>query len=519
MRAVRLLFLLLGRLARRRSLCYVAAFVLPAIVSWLIVQRQGIPYPTVHDEFSYLLGADTFAAGRLANPTPPSPDHFESMHILVEPTYSSKYPVAQALMLAAGQSLFGHPFWGVSLEISLLCLAALWALRGVLTARMALLAMIAAWLVFGVSFYWARSYWGGANAFAGAMLAIGATARLRHQPSFAAGALLAAGLSLLFFSRPVEGGLLALCLLVYLNRKLFHRQVLIPAALLGSATMGFQVQVNSAVTGNATRLPYAEHASQYLSAPFFWMLPPDLSPKRGTGAIQIQREKELREARREEGISLALLEGFLRIEFSMPRGFSLLSGLLLYGLLGRKRRRTWFVILLILAAFACLETWLFAHYLAPLLAVYWLILFGTFEQLQHLRWRKRRAGPAFILLLLGAFLIPSLQNNLALAFGPTMPVQPRQWVESELLARSGKHLVFVRRQPGFDITDEWVYNSAELSQSRILWVRDLGTEANARLLTQFPGRQAWLCEPEIRDQKAAGSNFPRLEEIGLKDSP
>src|SRR5581483_7075658 len=140
--------------ARDRRRAILAAALFPMMARLLMFPWFPPPRPAIHDEFSYLLQADTFAHGRVTNPTPPYWQHFETEYTLFRPTYASQYQPAQGLVLAMGQVVFGHPWWGVWISMGLMCGALCWALGEIVPPIWAFAGALGAALQFGIFGLW-----------------------------------------------------------------------------------------------------------------------------------------------------------------------------------------------------------------------------------------------------------------------------------------------------------------------------------------------------------------------------
>lgn len=509
---------------RAAATVFLASFGVTASVSL----RRGLPVPEVHDEFSYLLAADTFARGRLANPPPACPEHFESMHILVRPTYQSKYPPGQGLFMALGMIAW-HPILGVWLSAALAAAATMWALRAMVPARWALLGGLMA-AVHPQLVEWGQRYWGGSVAVLGGALVLGGCVRLARAlrgercastlspRTWAAwSALTGAGMVILAFSRPFEGLVLTAVLgspiLWQLARKRYRggkmpaMAAILPAAGIVAAGMIWMGWYNWRVTGSALRMPYQEHQAQYACVPLFIFQPPLPRPHYNHRELEIfyVREQGYWYARRSSWRALwqeacknvvRLYEGCLGNVQVLAVPLVILPWFVLRNRLVRSLTAS----LLLFMAALMTETFMFAHYAAPAAALAAGILLLSMRRLA----RMGALGRLLTRMTIALFALWSCFWWVAFS-GWKQDLRwwhvRRQHINDNWPAlHGGRHLMLVR-YGDHNVHQEWVYNGADIGSAPVVWARDMGDERNRRLMEHFADRSVWLLEADAPESR------------------
>ena len=267
-----------SRLAESKLLAIWVIAIATIVIRLSILWLAPVPYPQVHDEFSYLLAADTFLHGRLTNPPHPMSLFLDTFHVNQHPTYMSKYPPGQGMALAVGQ-LLGNPWIGVLLSGGAMCGAVLWMLQGWLPPRWALVGAVLAMFKVAIFSYWMNTYLGGFVAAIGGALAVGALPRIVHHWQWWDAVILGIGVVILANSRPFEGMFLCLPVFVVLLFRLFRRgtpawrikltHVVAPLCIVGILGGAFMAYYNWRGTGRATLFPYAVNEKTYMSTPTF----------------------------------------------------------------------------------------------------------------------------------------------------------------------------------------------------------------------------------------------------------
>ncbi|HEV2492772.1 MAG TPA: hypothetical protein VG204_06825 [Terriglobia bacterium] len=536
------------KLARRRRLAVLVVGVTALAARAAVLPVEPIPHPIIQDEYSYLLAADTFAHGRLTNPTHPMWVHIEAFQEIWQPTYQSKYFPGQGLALALGQVVFGHPFWGVWLSIGLMCAALCWMLQGWMPPGWALLGGFLAVIRLGTFSYWADTYFGGAVAAIGGALVLGALPRIKREQHVQDALLMGLGLAILANTRPYEGLVLSLPVAAALLAWIAGRErppwrvwfgtVALPLSLtlaLAAVAMGYYFW---RVTGNPLRMPYQVYTDAYGASP-------NLLLQHARTVFPAYHNREIRNfyVRFEASFfSLARsLHGRL-LQFAALKTYELwlffvgplltLPLVMLSAVALKRHACRWRLVspgtrFLLIASAVCLgslllESFFSLHYAAPMTCLFLALVLLSLRRLRAWRWQGKPAGLfvsravpliAVAMLLLRVAAVPlhlSIVGYWAFRLevkpptwcSPLKPEFPRARILAELEQKPGKHLAIVRYRPDHEPSIDWVYNEADVDASRVVWARDRGPAENEELIRYFKDRDVWLVEPD--------ENPPRL---------
>jgi hypothetical protein len=511
----------LGYIAKRQWLFVTVIGLLAFLGSAAVGSIVGIRKPRVHDEFSYLLAGDTFARGRLTNPTHPMWVHFESFHIIHQPTYMSKYPPAQGLTLAAGQLIGGHPIVGVWMSFGLMCAAICWMLYAWVPPRWAILGGVLVMInpMLGIAGYWAQTYWGGAVAAVGGALVMGALRRIIRQPRIHVALIMGVGLAILANSRPYEGLLVSLpaglLLLLWMVSKsgptlwVSTKRIVLPILIVLALTGTGMALYNLRITGNAFRLPYQVHQETYDVIPVFvWQ---DLGPE------HIYHHQVIRDFHEKYGLDFYSMKrsisGFIVQNIFFLIGLSLFSVNVLTIPLIRmfsvmvpwtlKNRWALFALLTygVLISGLVMETYMQTHYLAPIIGFNYLFVLQAMR-----RWRNKRMGRIMLwvvpLLCVVVLLLLLLYDRMKQSESAAWQRQ-RARINEQVKKMGGQHLIIVSYGSQHSFLDEWVYNDADIDGAKVIFARAINSTQDCQLVEYFKSRRIWSLD--------ADQSIPKLE--------
>ncbi len=502
------------KIADRKVLCVFLVGLSLFVIRGAGALLLGVPLPRYHDEFSYLLAADTFALGRLTNPPHPMWVHFETFHVIWHPTYMSMYPPGQGLILALGEVL-GNPWIGQLLASALMCAAICWMLQGWIPARWALLGGVLVVARLGLLSYFTNGYWSACLPAVGGALVLGALPRIQHGARKRSAAIMAIGLFLLANTRPYEGFLLSLGVAIALLAWMLGKngpparaslvRIVLPLVLTLAPLAAWTGYYYYRVTGSPFRMTYDVNRDMYAMGRYFIWQKPWPRKTYDHAKMQAQYERELREATEYKTVRGFIRRGrgklyyFWQVYLVPPLPFVLIA--LPCAARDRRLRVPWMILGIFVAGLA-VEVWFLPHYFAPAAALLYLFLMQCMRHLRWFRWHEQPVGLAFVRAV-SVIYVATVVLRIGMAVAHVHP--EKEWqhgdmgraaIVKELDAMPGNDVVLVKYAPDFDLDREWVFNGADIDRQKIVWARDMGPEKNQELLDYYRGRKFWIVEAD-----------------------
>jgi hypothetical protein len=540
-------------LARRKGLSVAIVGLATLLLRLALLPLCPIPHPFTTDDFSFLLAADTFAHGRLTNPTPAMWTHFESIHITMQPTYMSMYFPGPGLVMAAGKVLFGHPWFGILIATAIMCAGICWMLQAWLPPSWALLGGVLAVLRLGLFSYWTNTYTGGSwlSALGGALV-LGALPRLMKTARFRYGMLIGVGIAFLGLTRPFEGLLLSLPVAVVLGRWLLFGQnrprgaallrlAAAPLALIVAAVawLGYY---DYRAFGSPTTLPYTVQRNTYAVAPYYMWQPARPVPNyRHEIMRRFYTDIEMGVGGFDKlhtwsGFIPQTLSKFAWNLISFFAATALLPPLVL-GWRVLLDRRLRFLVLCFFFGMAgmTIGVFLVPHYLAPFTAAFYAL---GLQAMRHLRAWKPEGKPAGLTLARLLVTVCIVMAGLR-PFAEPLHLTPPEWggglwiyfwygpgnfggeraqVEAQLEQLPGPQLAIVRYSPAHHPPGEWVYNAADIDGSKVIWAREMDDSNNLELIHYYRDRKVWLVQPESPSMRLSPYPIPGSEQASSAKS-
>ena len=466
-----------NRLNNTTAIILVVLFCL--LLNIIIGYTYGLPVPVIHDEFAYLLSADTFAKGRLTNPPHAMWEHFQTFHVFFSPTYQAKYPPGQGAFLALGQVVAHMPIIGVWISLALACGACCWMFQAILPVRWAVMASML--IIFNPFLIrcWGQTYWGGAAAMLGGALYFGGFFRFSQRIRLKDTLRMAVGAIIMANSRPFEGFVLCILSAPFLIFQMIRwkkngqgRHVvlffIIPFAISGFLLAGWILYYNYCLSGDMFKFYYYNWKSVHATIPLIQTF---------TGSPYRSPLNEIR-----------------RVYYFFIGPVLAFTVLGVHTLAKKKQITIAMLLFVSLTVISIIQSKAWPHYLAPAVCLLYAGVAWILHALLDLKINGRPWGRFLVSMCLAVYFIRSL-----FYFGFEPYFKPdsgwmlaRDQIQKILIQQPGNDLILVRYAQNHVAHWEWVYNEADIDGSEVVWARDLGPDKNRQLTAYYRDRKIWL---------------------------